>query len=146
MELEAGAAPGRSRTLRGARGDRAERLAAAYLERLGWKVVATQVRVGRDEIDLVCVEPTAPPTLVFVEVRSRTSGRFGAPEESVTDAKVLRTYRAAFGVLRAGRLPEGQTIRAGEWRVDLIAVDARAGYSSRARGPSVRHVRGIAPS
>src|SRR5690349_2470238 len=91
-----------SRTRRRRAGDAAERLVARYLLARGWTILATNVLVGKDEIDLVAVDSGPPPALVFVEVRSNVTGRYGAPEESVVGGKLRRTYRAAWGLLRVG--------------------------------------------
>lgn len=131
------------RTCRRRHGDRAERVAAERLSAVGWTIVAANVRVGRDEIDLICVEPGAPATLVFVEVRSRSAPQFGPPEESVDAGKVARLYRAAFALLRHGRLPDGRALPLLPWRVDLISVDARRSGFDDIAGASVRHLRGL---
>src|SRR4051794_29776093 len=88
---------------RRAAGDLAEAFVAERLTALGWSIIARQVAVGRDELDLVAVEPATQDgadTLVFVEVRSARSERFGGPEESVVRGKAARTYRAAMTLLR----------------------------------------------
>lgn len=125
-------------------GDRVEVLVAAWLEAQGWKILAANVTVGRNEIDIVAVEPGAPPCLVFVEVRSHASSRFGAPEESVRMAKLARTYRAAFDLLRLGRLPDGTAVPHSPWRVDLVAVEMRPSIGPGMGGPAIRHLRGVA--
>ncbi|HEY9247904.1 MAG TPA: YraN family protein, partial [Rariglobus sp.] len=54
-------------------GERGERLAAAFLKRLNYKVVARNWRSPRDrrdEIDLVCLDGEV---LVFVEVKTRAA-------------------------------------------------------------------------
>ena len=127
-----------ARTQRQRRGAQAEDLAATYLTRLGWQVLARNVRVGRDEIDLLAVDPAPPPELVAVEVRSATTAAFGAPEERIDRAKVAHLYRglsaaasALSGFPRAvGLLPR---------RVDLVLVDRRQGRTE------FRHVRGLEP-
>lgn len=136
-------------------GDRAEAFVADRLREIGWRIVGRQVPVGRDELDIVAVEPGPGPahgggTLVFVEVRSARDGRFGAPEESVVGRKAARTYRAALALLRLGALPDGRALPRLPWRVDVVAVtglgadrlDGPAGALPRLR---VRHVRGIDP-
>ncbi|MDQ3870771.1 MAG: YraN family protein, partial [Chloroflexota bacterium] len=85
---------------------------------LGWTVIGAGLRAGRDEIDILAVEPGPPATLVFVEVRSHTTGRFGTPEESVDRDKVRRLYRAAATLGRMGRLPGGAPLPRLPWRVD----------------------------
>src|SRR5688500_6112509 len=132
-----------TRTRRRRLGDRAESLVAGQLAALGWTILAANVRVDRDEVDLIGIEPGLPPTLVFVEVRSRTSAAFGPPEESVDAAKIARVYCAAFAVLRARRLPDGRSLPPLRWRVDLVSVDARPLRADDLPGVDLRHVRGI---
>ena len=132
-------------TLRRRLGDRAEGLVAERLSALGWTILAAGVHVGRDELDLVCVEPGRPPTLVFVEVRSRSSDRFGAPEETLDAAKIARTYRAAFALLRDRRLPDGRALPPLAWRIDLVAVDARPLTRTDTEDVHLRHIRGVTP-
>lgn len=124
-------------TQRQRRGTWAERLAAKYLERLGWRLVGTNVRLGRDEIDIVAVEPVQPATLVVVEVRGLHSSLFGSPEERVDAGKVRRLYRAATALRQQGTL-DGIELPVA-WRVDLVIVDAR---ESEVR---IRHLRALEP-
>ena len=117
---------------------------ATQLAALGWTILGAGVRVGRDEVDLIAVEPGVPPTLVFVEVRSRSSDRFGAPEETIDGIKLARTYRAAFALLRARRLPDGRSLPPLRWRVDLVAVDRRPLRREDVAAVELRHLRGVA--
>lgn len=112
---------------------------------LGWVVLATNVRVGQDEIDLVALDPDPVECLVFVEVRSNVSGRFGAPEESVAGRKLRRIYRAAFALMRVGSLPSGELLPRGPWRVDVLVVEHRPQLARDVGGPVVRHMKGVAP-
>lgn len=98
-------------------GDVAERAAARHLKRRGWKVVERNVRIGKDEIDLVCLEER---TVVFVEVRYRRAGMESA-RESVNDDKVQRLRRAAL----AYRLRE--KLMHTPFRHDLIVLGRRDG-------------------
>jgi putative endonuclease len=130
---------------RGRVGRDAEGVAARTLERAGWRIVARNVVVGRDELDLVCLDPDAGPTLVFVEVRGHSSSRFGAAEESVDGRKLARTYRAAMTLLRSG-WPREQGLSAyPAWRVDVIAVELAPMLDRHTGGPRVRHIRGVTP-
>jgi putative endonuclease len=92
-------------------GARGERLAADMLERAGYQLVAANFRVpvGRNlrgaivqaELDLVAYEGG---TLCFVEVKTRRSDEFAAPEANVDLRKqrqitrAARAYRRAFGL------------------------------------------------
>jgi putative endonuclease len=73
-------------------GAQAEARAADYLQRKGYRVVDRNWTCRGGEIDLVC---TDGDTLVFVEVRARTSTRHGTPLETVVDGKRRRLIRAA---------------------------------------------------
>ena len=126
-------------------GGQGETAAAGYLEGLCWHVLARRVRVGRDEVDLVALDPGPPATLVAVEVRSRSSTRFGPPEASVDQAKVRHCYRAMGALRRAGRLADGTRLPPLPWRVDLIAVELDTAREAGGRGPRVRHLRSVLP-
>lgn len=73
-------------------GDQAEALACRHLERAGLKLVTRNYRCPRGEIDLVMDDRG---TRVFVEVRFRSSSRFGSPAESVDPHKQARLLAAA---------------------------------------------------
>lgn len=127
---------------RGLVGAAAEDAAAAYLQTLGWSLLARNVHVGRDEVDVVAVEPLPGPVVVFVEVRSRSTTSFGAPEESVDSRKVNRLYRSAMGLTRVGRLPDGRPLPAAHWRIDLVTMWRDGGEAGWQLG---RHLRGLTP-
>lgn len=126
------------KTERQLRGSVAEAAVAAHLEQLGWRVLARNARFGRDEIDLLAVDPGPPVTLVLVEVRSLRSNAFGAPEERVDRAKVGRLYRALAGLRRSGTTAALGVARL-PVRVDLLVVDDRRDRRE------VRHLRALEP-
>ena len=94
-------------------GARAEDLACRSLQARGYKILERNVRAPFGEIDLVAQDGN---TLVFVEVRSASSARFGAPQESVTQAKQTRLTRLAQWYLVTRRL-SGRAAR-----FDVVAV------------------------
>ncbi len=73
-------------------GGSAEEQAARFLEREGLEVIARNYRTRLGEIDLVARDRG---TLVFVEVRLRSSARFGGAAASITPAKRRRVELAA---------------------------------------------------
>ncbi len=93
-------------------GRRGEALAAAYLQQLGYRIVAANfaLPVGRNrlgvpinvEIDLVAYQGE---TLCFVEVKSRASAWFAPPQVNVDRrkqrqiARAARAYRRMFGLV-----------------------------------------------
>ena len=140
------------RTGRRLSGDRAEAFVADRLTDAGWRIIGRQVPVGRDEVDLIAIEPGQPGTLVFLEVRSARDGRFGAPEESVVGRKAARTFRAVLSLVRAGVLPDGRALPRLAWRVDVVSViglDGATGIGEDAASGwppvRVRHLRAVDP-
>ena len=64
---------------------RGEKLAAKYLRRAGYKILYRNYRAkGGGEVDLVCRDGNV---LAFVEVKTRTSDKFGRPADAVTRDK-----------------------------------------------------------
>lgn len=74
------------------KGARAEELAVKYLKKRGFKVICRNWRARTAEIDIIAEDG---PTLVFVEVKARSSGLFGDPKEAVNQAKQLKLRDAA---------------------------------------------------
>ena len=118
---------------RTARGKTGERIACDYLWAAGHDVIAANVRVGRDELDLVSIDPRG--TLVFTEVRAYTPGPSLHPRglASLGPAKVARWARAARR-FRAQHTHLG----ARPCRLDAIAV-------SLTDPCTLSHARGIVP-
>ena len=104
-------------------GDDAEARVAAHLMALGWRVLATHVRVGRAELDLVATDPDPPAALVIVEVRWRSRRDYGLPEETVDGRKRARLHRAGFALRELGRLPSGEAVPPLPLRFDLVVVE-----------------------
>lgn len=74
------------------KGNLGEHLAANYLVRKGYTLKATNYRAGRSEIDIICMQAK---TLVFVEVKARSSSTFGHPESFVSEAKAAKIMEGA---------------------------------------------------
>ena len=113
-------------------GDDAEARVAAYLGGLGWQALATHVRVGRAELDLVATDPGPPAALVIVEVRWRSRRDFGLPEETVDRRKRTRLHRAGHALRELGQLPDGTPLPVLPVRFDLVVVEP---------GDRIRHHR-----
>lgn len=84
-----------------ARGRAAERRAERHLRDAGLVTLARNWRCRGGELDLVMRDGA---TLVFVEVRARTRGRFASAAESVGPRKQARLVHAAQAYLQT--LPE----------------------------------------
>lgn len=98
-----------------ASGRRGEDIAHRFLERAGMIVVARNHRTpgGSGEVDLVAWEGE---TLVFVEVKSRASREYGAPERAIDDDKRQKLILAARDYARRANLPWERT------RFDTVTV------------------------
>lgn len=108
-----------------------EHLAVEHLQSLGLRVLTRNWRCRYGELDVIATDDTAR-TLVFVEVKTRTSDQFGGVSQAVTPTKVRRLRRLA------GLWLAAQT---GSWsavRIDVIGV--RIG---RTRVPEITHLQGV---
>ncbi len=97
-------------------GRHGEKLAESHLLRQGFRILARNLHLRHAELDLVALEGR---TLCFIEVRLRSSTRFGSAAESVDRRKQRRLTRAAAEVLATRRLPGHDTLR-----FDVVSVDA----------------------
>lgn len=66
--------------------------ACEYLVGNGYEILDRNWRYSEGELDIVC---TFQRTLVFVEVKTRTSLAFGSPFEAVTTQKLAKIRRLA---------------------------------------------------
>jgi len=81
-----------------------EREAEKHLRGKGYRIIGRRVRVGgRDEIDLVMRDGDV---LVFVEVKTRASERYGRPISAVDRHKRQVTSRAAVRYIQKLKTPD----------------------------------------
>jgi putative endonuclease len=73
-------------------GKHGEQLAAAFLQKKGFEIVARNYRASYTEIDLIVKRDN---WIIFVEVKTRTSMAFGEPEQAVSALKARHIFRAA---------------------------------------------------
>jgi len=77
----------------------AECVAAHFLERGGFKILARNFNTRFGELDIVCQEErgakAGAPSIIFIEVRFRSKGSLLLPEESITNKKQRRIKFAA---------------------------------------------------
>jgi len=69
-----------------------EDLAVDFLKKQGYEILRTNFRCRLGEIDIIAKEGN---TIVFVEVKTRKSLKFGLPSESVNFKKQLHIKRVA---------------------------------------------------
>ena len=96
-------------------GKRGEELAARHLERLGYTLLHRNYRTRAGEIDIIAKDDQA---IVFVEVKARTSTKFGDPAGAVTRRKQAQISRVAEEFLVRENLYDNQA------RFDVVTVFA----------------------
>lgn len=99
-------------------GNRGEREAARYLKTKGYRILARQSRSRIGEIDLIALDGN---TIVFVEVKTRSSLNAGHPAEAVTPAKQKQLTRTALEWLKRRNHLNSRA------RFDVIAITWRDG-------------------
>lgn len=102
-------------------GRRGEEIAKAHLLGLGYNILDQNWRCRKAEVDIIVYKNK---TIVFVEVKARTSTSFGEPEEFVTEAKQARLRQAAEQYIYTRNFE-------GEIRFDIISIlfDHSGNYS-----------------
>jgi putative endonuclease len=108
-----------------------EDLAAGFLADAGLTLVERNWRCSDGEVDIVAREGD---TLVFVEVKTRSTTQFGDPAEALTPIKAARIHRLAIRWLAEHREPHDRTWV--ELRFDVVSIIRLA-----PGGPSIRHLR-----
>lgn len=115
-------------------GRRGERLARKLCKRRGLKILARNYRCRAGEVDLIALDPATrrtdgAETLVFVEVKTRSSDRYTDPESAV-DARKQRRIRKVADYYVASRDAADYNVR-----FDIVAVVIRPG-----RKPRINHI------
>lgn len=107
-----------------------EMAAKDFLIGKGFVPVKENVRTPYGEIDLVMRDGA---TLVFVEVKTRTSRKYGKPEEAVSGAKLQHMADSAEAYLQ--ETGDADTM----WRLDVVSV-FRAGKNA---GVKILHIPNV---
>ena len=106
-----------------------EKIAEGFLRKNGFKIIGRRVKIGsRDELDIVARDGRE---LVFVEVKTRATVKFGEPLSAVNRGKRHALSRAAVRYLK--RLHSPEVI----FRFDVVEV---VGTPDSDEDPVVRHI------
>ncbi|MDR0652019.1 MAG: YraN family protein [Synergistaceae bacterium] len=89
-----------------------EDIAASYLERMGWRIVGRNVRIGRGELDIIAYDGNE---LVIVEVRTRKIGAISPSETTVGPKKIKNLVKTSRRYVDSIKYD-------GNWRIDVAAV------------------------
>jgi len=89
-----------------------EELALDFLQARGYTILHRNWRYGHSEVDLIAL---CAGRLRFVEVKLRSSHRYGRPEQSIGGKKIAFILRAAEAYLE---VHPGHT----DFRIDVLAI------------------------
>jgi len=99
-------------------GQKGENLAFAYLQNLGYKVLERNYRCKLGEVDIIALDND---TLVFIEVRTRSSLDFGLPQESINRRKRHQISKVALEYMTRKKLNNTPA------RFDVVAISLEPG-------------------
>jgi putative endonuclease len=108
-------------------GQKGERIARRFLRRNGMIILAQSMRNQFGEIDLVAADQN---TVVFIEVKTRSSDVAGTPAEAVDPEKQRHMTQAALSYLRRHRLLEHRA------RFDVVTLI----WSQNQSLPTIEHI------
>ena len=107
-----------------------EEIATNYLKNKGYKIIERNFRKGYGEIDIIA---TFENTLIFVEVKTRTTSLYGGALESIAYYKIKSLIKTAqFYKILHPKLPESM-------RIDAILID----LGSDNKPSNIEHVANI---
>jgi len=107
-----------------------EQVAATYLLQQGYTILGKNIRTQYGEIDLLARQGDS---LVFVEVKTRSTASLGYPEISITRQKFSHMVSAA-----QAYLVEHPELTLG-WRIDVVSIRRR----SDAEPPEIVHFENV---
>ncbi len=97
-------------------GKKGEVLALEYIKNKRYKILETNWRYRRSEVDIIAMDQK---TLVFIEVKTRSSDYFGKPEIAVTNRKKKLLVDAGTAYMQ-------EVDHTWEIRFDIIAIVLRS--------------------
>lgn len=110
------------------KGRHGEDIAKEYLQNNGYKIIESNWHYSKNaEIDIIAEEKN---TLVFVEVKTRTSLNYGHPFEAISPAKIKKIYSAIFAYLNKSEK------KYKTYRFDGIAIIGL-------KNPTIEHIKNI---
>ncbi|MCX6740639.1 MAG: YraN family protein [Candidatus Parcubacteria bacterium] len=106
-------------------------LAKNYLLKRGYRIYGENFRILEGELDLIAAKDGQ---LIFIEVKTRLSNKYGLPEEAVDKKKLAKMQEAAFKYMTK------QGFNSDNYRYDLVAVL----IDKAERKAIIRHYKSIA--
>jgi len=107
-----------------------EEIATNHLKNKGYKIIERNFRKGYGEIDIIAIYKN---TLIFVEVKTRTTSLYGGAIESIAYHKIKSLIKTAqFYKMLHPKLPDAM-------RIDAILLD----LNSSNKIVNVKHIENI---
>jgi putative endonuclease len=98
-------------------GEKGEAIAVGQLKKEGYKIIETNYRTKLGEIDIIAKDED---TIVFVEVKARSSVHFGSPKWAVTPKKQKKISIVALYYLKARFDVVTVTLNQDKPRIEII--------------------------
>lgn len=105
-----------------------ENVAVAFLKKNGYKILERNYRTKFGEIDIIAKKEKS---IVFIEVKTRSSDSFGSPAEAVDNKKLTKIINVASQYIQRNRF-ENYPVRfevvsivkqKDKWNCEIISVD-----------------------
>ncbi len=107
-------------------GKTGEKAALRFLENKNFRIVEKGFRFYKGEIDIIAYDQK---TLVFLEVKTRRSHKFGFPEDALTPSKQNQLRKVALGYCTFRKIQDV------ECRFDVLSLN----YTEK--GYSISHIK-----
>lgn len=107
-------------------GNEGEELAAAYLESKGYIILDRNYHFEHAEVDIVAYDNET--SIVFAEVKKRSTDKYGKPEEYIDQEKIDNVYKASEAWLYERKM-EGAPVR-----FDVISITQKDNEA-----PDIKH-------
>ena len=96
-------------------GKKGEDIAAAFLEKKGYNILFRNYKCSFGEIDIIAKHKK---TLSFIEVKTRSTKKYGLPQEAVTPAKQAKISRVALEFVQRYKMENRAA------RFDVVSVQS----------------------
>ena len=96
-------------------GEKGEDIAAAFLEKKGYNILFRNYKCSFGEIDIIAKHKK---TLSFIEVKTRSTKKYGLPQEAVTSVKQAKISRVALEFVQRYKMENRAA------RFDVVSVQS----------------------
>lgn len=109
------------------KGRNGENIAKNYLVELGYEILEQNYHYSNlAEIDIIAKDKN---TIVFVEVKMRSSNNFGHPLEAISQNKIKKIYTAALEYINKNNIKNN-------YRIDAISILGKT-------NPQIEHIKNV---